>query len=284
MLSMLTRPPFASAAADSGDNNGAKSCRLDRRFAPATAGVPSRCVRPPVGRSRFAAVSGERADSPRQLVLALDHRQSFDRAEFLPGRGNAAALELIDRWPDWPSHAVALSGPEGAGKSHLAAIWARVAGARTISARALSATAVPQALSAGALVIEDAGETGLDEAALFHQLNLAKEQQAWVLMTARSPPASWSISLADLGSRLRALPVVTLAAPDDAMLRAVLVKQFADRQLAVDDTLIRYLVERIERSYAAARRAVAELDDAALRLKRPVNRVLAGEILGRRAP
>jgi chromosomal replication initiation ATPase DnaA len=228
-------------------------------------------------------VTGERDDAPRQLVLAFDHRQNFDRAEFLPGPGNAAALALIDRWPDWPSHAVALSGPRGAGKSHLAAIWAQAAGAITISAGAIEATAVPQALSAGALVIEDAGDGGLDEAAWFHLLNLAKEQRAWVLMTARSPPASWLITLADLASRLRALPLATLAPPDDAMLRAVLVKQFADRQLAVDEALIRYLIERIERSYAAARQVVTELDRAALALKRPVNRALAGEILGRRA-
>lgn len=221
---------------------------------------------------------------PRQLVLALDHGQDFDRAEYLSGAGNAAALALIERWPDWPAHAIALSGPEGAGKSHLAAIWASAAGAQTVPARSIERAMVPQALVAGALVIEDAGEGGLDEAALFHLLNLAKEQQAWILITARGVPTGWPIALADLASRLRALPVAVLAAPDDALLRALLVKQFADRQLAVDDALIRYLVERIERSYAAARRVVAELDHAALQQKRPVNRVLAGEILARRDP
>ena len=127
---------------------------------------------------------------------------------------------------------------------------------------------------------EDAGRGDLDEAALFHLLNLAGEQQAFVLITARMPPASWPIALPDLASRLRAIPVVTLAAPDDAMLRAVLVKLFADRQIAVDEALVSYLMVRIERSFAAARSIVATLDREALRRQRPVTRALAGEILG----
>jgi chromosomal replication initiation ATPase DnaA len=224
------------------------------------------------------------APAPRQLTLALGYRESFERADFLPGRGNETALALIDRWPDWPARLVALVGPEGAGKSHLAAIWAKAAGGRVISSHAIEAAAVPQALATGALVIEDAGRGDFDEAALFHLLNLAKEQQAYVLITARQPPASWPIALPDLASRLRALPVVTLEAPDDALLLAVLVKLFADRQLAIDDRLIDFLIHRIERSVAAARRAVADLDSEALRLKRPVNRALAAEILRRGDP
>jgi chromosomal replication initiation ATPase DnaA len=219
---------------------------------------------------------------PRQLNLALGHRESFDRADFLPGRGNEAALALIDRWPDWPARAIALVGPEGAGKSHLAAIWAKAAGGRVISSRAIDAPSVPQALASGALVIEDAGPGEIDEAALFHLLNLAREQQAYILITARQAPAAWPIALPDLASRLRALPVVTLDPPDDALLAAVLVKLFADRQLAVDDRLIEFLVNRIERSFAGARGAVAELDSEAMRLKRPVNRALAAEILRNR--
>jgi len=217
--------------------------------------------------------------APRQLNLALGYRESFDRADFLPGRGNETALALIDRWPDWPARVMALTGPEGAGKSHLAAIWAKAAGGDVIAGAAMDAPSVPQALSRGALVIEDADRGGIDEAALFHLLNLAKEQSAFVLITARQAPAGWPVALPDLASRLRALPVVTLDPPDDALLSAVLVKLFADRQLAVDERLIDFLVLRIERSFAAARAAVAELDQEAMRLKRPVNRALAAEIL-----
>jgi chromosomal replication initiation ATPase DnaA len=221
---------------------------------------------------------------PHQLSLALGHRESFDRADFLSGQGNETALALIDRWADWPSRAIALIGAEGSGKSHLAAIWAKSIGGRVIAGRAIDAASVPQTLSSGALVIEDADRSEFDEAALFHLLNLAREQSAYLLVTARKTPASWAIGLPDLASRLRALPVVTLEPPDDALLAAVLVKLFADRQLAVDERLIEFLVNRIERSFAAARAAVAELDREALRLKRPVNRALAAEVLRGRGP
>jgi chromosomal replication initiation ATPase DnaA len=224
------------------------------------------------------------APEPRQLALALGHRESFDRVDFLIGPGNETALALIDRWPDWPARMIALVGPEGAGKSHLATIWAKAAGAHMIAGFAVDAALVPQVLATGALVIEDAGRGRLDEAALFHLLNLAREQEAYVLITAHQAPATWPIALPDLASRLRALPVVTLAAPDDALLSAVLVKLFADRQLAVDDRLIEFLVQRIERSVAAARIAVEHLDTEALRLKRPVNRALAAEIFHDRDP
>ncbi len=219
---------------------------------------------------------------PRQLPLALGFSERFGREDFLSGPSNAAALALIERWPDWPARTVALVGPEGSGKSHLAAIWAKTAGARSIASHAIAAATVPTALATGALVVEDLREGACEEAALFHLLNLAREQGDFLLITARAPPSSWTIRLRDLASRLRALPAVTLAPPDDALLRAVMVKLFADRQLAVDEGLIGYLTTRIERSFAAARRIVAELDREALRQKRDVNRALAAELLHER--
>jgi len=217
--------------------------------------------------------------TPLQLVLGFGHEVSFSRDDFLEGPSNAAALALVERWPDWPAHIVVLTGPEGSGKSHLADIWASRAGARRLSARALDQAAVPVALATGALSLESVAD-GLDEVALFHLLNLAKEQDAYVLLTARRAPALWAIRLPDLASRVRALPVVELSSPDDTLLRAVLVKLFVDRQLAVDESLIGYLTTRIERSFAAARAAVGLLDREALRRQRPVTRALAVELLG----
>jgi chromosomal replication initiation ATPase DnaA len=216
---------------------------------------------------------------PRQLALALGHAASFARDDFLAGPSNAAALTLVERWPDWPNRSVALIGPEGAGKSHLAAIWGEAAGARFVAGRALADIDPPAALATGALVIEDLAPGRFDERALFHLLNLAREEGAFLLITARTPPAGWTLAVRDLASRLNALPVVTLAPPDDALLRALIVKLFADRQLAVDESLVGYLVTRIERSFAAARSAVDLLDREALRRKRPVTRTLAAELL-----
>jgi chromosomal replication initiation ATPase DnaA len=216
---------------------------------------------------------------PRQLALALPHAESFARDDFLIGTSNADALATIERWPDWADRVLALTGPEGAGKSHLAAIWAEKAGARRVSARALGETDLLHALATGALVVEDA-PAELDERALFHLLNLVREEDGYLLLTARTPPATWGVALPDLASRLRAVPVVTVSAPDDALLRAVMVKLFADRQLVVDETLIAYLATRIERSFAVARETVERLDREALRQKRGVTRALAAELLG----
>jgi chromosomal replication initiation ATPase DnaA len=212
------------------------------------------------------------------LALALEHAESFARDDFLTGPSNESALALIERWPDWPARMMLLIGPEGAGKSHLAAIWAETAGARTAAARSLDSESLPAAFATGALVLEDLAERDFDERALFHLINFAREEHAFVLITARSAPATWDVSVPDLASRLRALPVVELAAPDDALLRAIIVKLFADRQLAVEESLIAFLAARIERSFAGAQKAVAALDREALRLQRPVTRVLAGEL------
>src|SRR4030088_2080940 len=216
---------------------------------------------------------------PRQLAFALPHAESLTRDNFLEGPANEAGLALIECWPDWPNRIMLLLGPEGSGKSHLAAIWAEEAGARSSSAHVLTPAAVPGALATGALVVEDLKSSDFDERALFHLMNLAREDQASVLITARQPASALAIELRDLRSRLRAVPAVSLLPPDDALFRALIVKFCADRQLTVDETVVGYLATRIERSYAAVRQAVELLDTEALRLGRPVTRALAAELL-----
>ena len=216
---------------------------------------------------------------PRQLAFALPHAESLTRDNFLEGPANAAGLALVDSWPEWPNRLMLLVGPEGSGKSHLAAIWAEQAGARATSAHALTPDSVPAALTTGALVVEDLNPPEVDERALFHLMNLAREDEAFVLITARVPPSAFQIELRDLRSRLRAVPTVSLLPPDDALFRALIVKFCADRQMAIDESVVSYLATRIERSYAAARRAVEMLDSEALRLGRPVTRALAAELL-----
>jgi chromosomal replication initiation ATPase DnaA len=216
---------------------------------------------------------------PRQLAFALPHAESLSRDNFFEGPANSAGLGLVDSWPEWPNRIMLLLGPEGSGKSHLAAIWAQQAGARLTSAHALIAASVPEALATGALVIEDLNSLDFDQRALFHLINLSREQQAFVLITARVPPSALQIELRDLRSRLRAVPTVSLLPPDDQLFRALIVKFCADRQLAIDESVVSYLASRIERSFAAARRAVELLDTEALRLGRPVTRALAAELL-----
>ena len=216
---------------------------------------------------------------PRQLAFALPHAESLSRDNFLEGPANAAGLTLINSWPEWPNRIMWLAGPEGSGKSHLAAIWAEAAGARSTSAHVLTAVEVPGELATGALVVEDLKAREFDERALFHLLNLAREDTASVLITARVSPSAFEVELRDLRSRLRAVPVVSLAPPDDQLFRALIVKFCADRQMTVDESVVSFLVTRIERSFVAARRAVEQLDGEALRLGRPVTRALAAELL-----
>lgn len=216
--------------------------------------------------------------APRQLLLALDHAVSFAREDFLRGPSNVTALNLIERWPDWPDRIVALVGPQGSGKSHLAAIWAEATGARVLSAKLLPQTELSSALATGALVLEDLEFAGLDERALFHFLNFAREQSAYVLITSRSPLTTFPVHIRDLASRMRAVPSVSLAAPDDALLRALIIKLAIDRQITVDESLVNYLANRIERSFVAAHQAVRRLDEEAMRQHRPVTRALATEL------
>ena len=216
---------------------------------------------------------------PRQLAFALPHAESLTRDNFMEGSANAQALALIDAWPDWPNRVMMLVGPEGCGKSHLASIWAAEAGARSVAAHTLTPDNVPGELATGALVVDDLDPASFDERALFHLLNLAREDGAYVLLTGRTLPSVFPVELRDLRSRLRAVPVVALTPPDDQLFRALIVKFCADRQMSVDDGIVSYLATRIERSFAAARRAVELLDGEALRQRRPVTRALAAEIL-----
>lgn len=213
-----------------------------------------------------------------QLVFDLGGTEAMTRGDFFVSPANALALQTVERWQDWPGHKLLLVGPEGSGKTHLARIWAALAGATVISATDLASTDLG-ALSGARVVVEDADHIGRAEAALFHLHNLVTETGA-LLLTAAAPPRDWGLGLADLASRLQAAPIARLEAPDDALLAAVLVKLFADRQIVVPANLIPYLVSHMPRSIGAARGLVAALDARALALGRPVTRSLAAEVLG----
>lgn len=214
----------------------------------------------------------------RQLAFDLPSAEAMTRDHFFVAPSNALALQTVEQWRDWPGRKLLLVGPEGAGKTHLAHIWAALADAAILSAEHLSATDIA-ALSGRAVVVEDADRIAGAEAQLFHLHNLVTATGA-LLLTARTPPRDWDLTLPDLKSRMQATAIAQLDGPDDALLSAVLVKLFADRQVAVPANLIPYLVSRMPRSIGAARALVAALDARALAEARPITRALAGEILG----
>ena len=219
------------------------------------------------------------AEPARQLVLDLPVEPRIEAEDFLVGPANAAAYGFLERWPAWPDRLAHLSGPPGSGKSHLAAIWAARAGAAIVPAGDVAAERVPELARADSLVLEDLDRGPPDERALFHLVNLARERNAFVLVTSVAPLEGCGIRTPDLLSRLRLAPSLRLGAPDDAFLRAMLVKLFLDRQLTVEANVVEYLAVRIERSAARAASVVAELDREALRQGRRVTRRMAATLL-----
>lgn len=218
----------------------------------------------------------------RQFPLDLPHHTGFDAADYVEARSNAAGRALTAAWRDWPNRAAAVWGEAGAGKTHLARVWAATADARAVAANAflgedaLAALAPPvrYAIDFGA---EDLAKSG--ERALFHVLNAARETGGAVLLVSRQAPARWPVELPDLRSRLRALPAAEAERPDDDLFRAVMLKQFRDRQLVVDEGTVDYLLLRIERSFAAVRDIAARLDEASLARQRRITTRLAGDVL-----
>lgn len=220
-------------------------------------------------------------DVPKQLAFDLPLDARYGREDFLVSPSNERAYALIEQWPDWTEPVIFLHGAEGSGKSHLASIWATAAHAWTTDAFGIASAQVPHLLSNGALLVEDIDrmEAG-DEAALFHLTNLARERRAFVLLTSRVPLEALRLKTPDLLSRLRLAPSVALEPPDDALLRAVLVKLFVDRQLVVDTSVVDYLSLRIERSLAAAATVVARLDNEALSRGRRITRPMTAAVVG----
>lgn len=221
----------------------------------------------------------------RQLTLDLTTPPAHARADFLPAPANRAALEVLDQPLGWPNGRLLLIGPEGSGKTHLAAFWAAENGARRVSASGLRPDSADLlAAESGAVVVEDADHAGFAagaEQALFHLWNLCGPRGCLLLLTARTPPRDWGLVLPDLRSRMDAMPQVHLNPPDEALLAAVLVKLFADRQQAVSAGLVDWLVLHMDRDLGLARRLVAEMDRAAMAEKGPITRRIAAEALDR---
>ena len=203
-----------------------------------------------------------------QLAIDLPHRPAFGRTDFLVSECNAAALGWIERWPRWPAHALVLHGPAGSGKSHLAHLWREHTGGMLIKGEGLSPLEPNELARSRAVAVDDA--EGAPEEGLLHLYNICGESGASLLIVAREAPASWPVALSDLASRLRAAPSVSIALPDDALLAAVLVKHFADRQVRVSPGTIAFLVRRMERSFAAAGALAARLDRLSLSAGRPI--------------
>ena len=216
---------------------------------------------------------------PRQLTFRWPHSPSFGREDFVSAPSNRDALSAVELWPNWAGRMLMLVGPEGAGKSHLGAIWARAADAVRVAGEGWDEQSLEACARAPAVLIDDADAATRAEALSFHLINTAMQNNTWLMLTSRTAPDAWGLSTPDLLSRLRLAPVVRLAAPDIELTEAVLFKLFSDRQLQVEPHLIAYIALRIERSLGVAREIVAVLDNEALTQGRRITRIMASDAL-----
>jgi chromosomal replication initiation ATPase DnaA len=218
---------------------------------------------------------------PQQLNLTLPVRTALGRDDFFVSPANAMALALIESWPDWSGGKLLLSGPPGAGKTHLAHVWAALSGATIHAARDLAEVDI-LALAQGPVAIEDVPEIADDpkgQTALFHLHNLVLAEGHSLLLSGHGDPAHWGLTLPDLKSRMQGTTVAQLEEPDDTLLAVILAKLFADRQITPHPDLIPYLVGRMDRSFEAARHIVDRLDTLSLSEQRPLTRALARRVL-----
>ncbi len=221
--------------------------------------------------------------TPEQIPFDFDFRPALGGEDFLVAPCNAEAVGWLDRWPDWPSPVLVVYGPSACGKTHLAQVFLARTGGRLVTPTELTAIDPPGLLrEASACVFEDV-DSSLDpafEESLFHLYNHAAESGRRLMFTAARPASRWPVTLPDLRSRLNAAASVGIGPPDDALIAAVLVKQFHDRQLWVDDDVVGYLLPRMERSFAAVQRLVAAIDRTALAEGRRITVPLARKVLG----
>ena len=218
----------------------------------------------------------------RQPPLPLEYRPSLAGEDFLVAPCNRNAVRWLDRWPDWPTRALVVHGSSGCGKTHLAHVFLGRCRGRLVDQGTLGRDqAIDVAARSDACIIDGADRAvaaGL-EVPLLHLYNALVERRGYLLLTAEAAPARWPIRLPDLRSRLNAVTSVGIGPPDDDLIAGVMVKLFTDRRLVVDDEVIRYALPRIERSFAAARRLVAELDAVALSNRRKITLSLVRSVL-----
>lgn len=214
-----------------------------------------------------------------QMVMPFAAATSYHPEDFIRGEGNNAALNLVERWPDWPYSLVVLHGPKGSGKTHLAHVFAQRTQAQFIAPLRIGQVPAEQLLAGNHAWVIDGLHAIKSEEGLAQLINHARARGDYVLMTADAPPSQLKFMLNDLTSRLRALPEVSLGEPDDALLMGVLAKAFADRQLRVGPEILQYAAARLERSFEAAQQFAALVDEASLASGRGVTLPLIRGVL-----
>ena len=216
----------------------------------------------------------------RQFVLDFPHRSSIGEGDYLVSESNIEAISWIDKWPDWPTPALAVYGPSGCGKTHLGHVWRARSKAILLNVADISTASPPELLGEAVNCVVDNAHEYAHAEAMLHLFNHISELGGKLLILGRIAPARWALSLADLSSRLNAVPAIEIKKPDDQLLRALLGKLFQDRQLKVSEDVLDYLLPRMERSFDAARTIVETSDQIGLSQGKGITVPLARDVLG----
>lgn len=221
--------------------------------------------------------------SQEQIPFDLGNRTALGRHDFLVATNNQDAVAWIDLWPEWPAPCLVLYGPVASGKTHLGAVWAEQSAAVCVKAADINEDVIHDIADMNHHVIIEDGDDLIGnivgEKGLFHLYNIFKEEQRSILLTLQEPPVRRSFALPDLASRLRAAPSVAIREPDEALLGALIVKLFNDRQVRIGVDVLQYILPRIERSFEAVRDLVEQADQKALIEKRGITIPFVREIL-----
>jgi chromosomal replication initiation ATPase DnaA len=232
---------------------------------------------------KFQMTAKPQLKMPRQIPLDFEGRSALGREDYLLSPSNKDAVGWIDRWPEWPAPVLVLNGPAASGKTHLASVWRDKSGAQIVKPEMLLSQTAEEIAAAGQSIVIDGIDPWIGdkvaETSLFHIYNIFKEERRSFMLTMRMAPAHAVFAIPDLASRLRAAPLATIHAPDDILLGSVLIKLFNDRQLTVSNDIVRYILPRMDRSFAVARDIVANADKMALGQKRGISIPLLRDVL-----
>lgn len=219
----------------------------------------------------------------QQIPLDFSGRTALGLEDYLIGPCNKDAVGWIDRWPEWPAPVLVINGPAASGKTHLAAVWRDKTGAEIVKPEMLISRSAEQISQVNKPIVLDGIDPWLGyeeaETTLFHLYNIFKEEQRTFLITMRMAPSHSDFAIADLASRFRAAPVASIHPPDDMLLGSVLIKQFSDHQLNINNDVVKYILPRMERSFSAARDIVEAADRLALSQKRGISVPLMREVM-----
>lgn len=213
-----------------------------------------------------------------QFAIDFGLPPSYAAQDFALSDSNRVAYDWITRWPSWDEPALAISGPAACGKTHLVHIWAEQSQAHIIAPDAISRLDGEWFGGSQALAIDGDWET-IDETALFHLLNYTRQEGKWLLLSHRLPPARWPVTLPDLVSRLKALPHAVIEQADDELLRILILKQCADRQLHISPDIVDYILRHGDRSAQSISALVADIDSAAMQQGRTITLPFVSKIL-----